>query len=140
MLWGGGRLPDVGVAIGGIPPVDPPLARRKQLPTAGAFMAQGALVLRKDALHLKEHLFGGACPQALLDKDHLTPLSSQLVDQDDLIGITAGETVRGRDQHTLEGTFSRKIAQPLEGGPIQACTTDAVIDEEVARQDLIAPR
>src|SRR2546426_6779646 len=84
MLRSGGRLPDVGVAIGGIPPVDPPLARRKQLPATGAFMDQGALVLRKDALHLEEHLFCGACPQALLYEDHLTPLSSQLVDQDDL--------------------------------------------------------
>jgi hypothetical protein len=79
-------------------------------------------------------------PQALLDEEHLTPLSRQLVDQDDLIGITAGETVRGRNQHDLEGAFSGEIAQPLEGGPIQACATDAIIDEEVARQDLIAPR
>src|SRR5207244_8350532 len=97
-------------------PVAPPSARGAQLPAAGAFMDQGALVLRKDALHLEEHLFCGACPQALLYENHLTPLSSPLVDQDDLRGITAGETVRGRDQHDLEGAFSREIAQPLRAG------------------------
>jgi hypothetical protein len=86
------------------------LARRKQLPAAGAFMDQGALVFCKDALHLEEHLFCGACPQALLDEDHLTPLARQFIDQNDLISITAGETVRGRDEHDLEGTFSREIA------------------------------
>jgi hypothetical protein len=86
------------------------LARRKQLPAAGAFMDQGALVLCKDALHLEEHLFCGACPQALLDEDHLTPVSSQFIDQNDLIGITARATVWGRDQHDLEGAFRGVIA------------------------------
>src|SRR6266850_5364143 len=106
MLRGGGRLPDVRVAIGRIPPVDPALARRKQLPAAGAFVDQGALILRKDALHLEEHLFCWACPQALMYEDLLTPIPSQLLDQDDLVGIPAGETVRCRDQHDLKGAFS----------------------------------
>jgi len=138
MLRSGCRLVDVGIPIGRIPPVDPALAGRKQLPAAGAFVDQGALILRKDALHLEEHLFFGACAQALMHEDDLTPPSGQLLDQNDLIGIAAGEAVRGRDQHDLKGAFGREIAQPLEGGPIQARPTDPVIDEDVARQDLIA--
>src|SRR5437660_5809925 len=44
VLGGGRRLVDVGVPIGWIPPVDPALAGRKELPAAGAFVDQGALV------------------------------------------------------------------------------------------------
>jgi hypothetical protein len=86
------------------------LASRKQLPTAGAFMDQGALVLRKDALHLEEHLFCGTGPQTLMHEDNLTPTPGQLFDQDHLIRITAGEPVRGRDQHDLKGAFGCEIA------------------------------
>src|SRR2546428_1868447 len=80
MLWRGGRLVHVGVAIGWIAPVDPALAGRKQLPAAGALVDQGAFILRKDALHLEEHLFFGARPQALMHEDDLTARPGQLFD------------------------------------------------------------
>jgi len=73
-----------------------------------------------------------------MHEDHLTPIPSQLLDQDDLVGIPAGETVRCRDQHDLKGAFSGEIASPLQGRPIQARPTDSVINEDVARQDVIA--
>ena len=39
----------------------PALAGRKELPAASAFVDQGPLVFRKDALHLEQHLFFRAC-------------------------------------------------------------------------------
>jgi hypothetical protein len=110
MLRSSCRLMDIGIPIGRIPPVDPPLAGGKELPASGAFVDQSALVLRKDPLHLEEHLFCGARAQALMHEDDLTPTSGQLFDQYDLIGIAAGEAVRGRDQHDLKGAFGREIA------------------------------
>src|SRR5262245_13330979 len=54
MLRGCRGFPDVRVVIGGIPPVDPPLPRRKQAATARSFLNQCPLVLGKDALHLEQ--------------------------------------------------------------------------------------
>src|SRR5262245_4015730 len=110
MLRGGGRLPEVRVAIRRIPPVDPALASRKQLPSAGAFMDQGALVLRKKALHLEEHLFCGACPQTLMLEEDLTPPTSQISYQYHLIDITAGRPLRGLNHHDLIGAVGGEIA------------------------------
>jgi hypothetical protein len=80
VLWRRDRLVDIGVAIGRIAPVDPALAGRKELPAAGAFVDQGPLVLRKDALHLEEHLFFGARPQVLMHEDDLTSTAGQFLD------------------------------------------------------------
>src|SRR5262249_20675603 len=73
VLWRRGRLVDIRVAIGRIPPVDPALAGGKELPAAGAFVDQGPLVLRKDPLHLEQHLFFRACAPALMHEDDLAP-------------------------------------------------------------------
>jgi len=69
-----------------------------------------------------------------MPEDDLTPTPSQLFDQDHLISITAGEPVRGRDQHDLQGAFGGEIASPLQGWSIQARPTDAVINEHVPRE------
>ena len=42
------------------------------------------------------------------------------------------------DEHDVKGAFGREIAQPLQGGPIETRATAPVINEEVAREDLIA--
>ena len=131
---GGGCLPHVRVALGRMPPVDAALARRNQLPPAGAFMDQGARVRRTDALPLEAHLCGGACPQTLMHEDDPTPTPGPLFAQDHLIRITAGEPVRGRDQHDRKGACSGELASPLQGWSIQACPTDAVIPAHVPRE------
>jgi hypothetical protein len=44
-----------------------------------------------------------------MPEDELTPTPGQLFAQDHLLRITAGEPVRGRDQHDLNGAFGGEI-------------------------------
>src|SRR5262249_57580023 len=80
VLWGRRRLADICVAIGRIPPIDAALARRKQAPTPGAFLDQGALIFGEDPLHLEEYLFCRTRAETLVCKDHFTPTPRELLD------------------------------------------------------------
>jgi hypothetical protein len=100
----------VTVFRGWIPPVHAALARRKQPPAPGAFLDQGALIFGENLLHLEEHLFCRTRAQALVRKDDFTPTPGKLLDQDDLIGIAAGQAIRGCNQNDLKRPFRGQIA------------------------------
>jgi hypothetical protein len=109
MLGGRQGFPDVAIAIGRIPPVDTPLAGRKQASTSGAFLNQGAFVLGKDALHLHQHLFFRTGAQGRLDKNHLAATATEFFDQEHLISIAAGEAIGHSDEEDLKGAFCHEI-------------------------------
>jgi hypothetical protein len=120
MLRGGHGFPNVRVAIGRIAPVDAALAGRKQTPTSGAFLNQGAFVLREHALHLYQHLFFWTAPQGMLDKDNLTATAAEFLDQEHLVGITPRQAIWHCDEEDLKGAFCYEIAQAVKRRAIQA--------------------
>jgi hypothetical protein len=72
MLRGRRGLADIPLAIRGVAPVDPPVARRKELPTPRAVLHERPLVLGKPSLDLPQHLLLGTVAEGVMDKDDLT--------------------------------------------------------------------
>ena len=109
VLWGRWGLADIRVAIGRIPPVHAPLAGGKEPAAARPLLDQRPFILRKDPLHLEQHLFLRACAEGLMHEDNLAPVPDELLHQHHLIRITAREAVRHRDQNDLKRAFRRQI-------------------------------
>jgi len=109
VLWSRWGLTDIRVAIGRIPPVHASLTGGKEPPTACPLLDQRPFILRKDPLHLEQHLFFRARPEGLMHEDDLAPVSDELLHQHHLIGIPACEAVRRRDQNDLKRSFFRQI-------------------------------
>jgi hypothetical protein len=99
---------------------------------------QRPLILGKDALHLEQHLFFRTGPKAVLHKDHLAAAAGELLDQEHLIGIAAGEAIGYRHQQHLKGAFCGQIAQAVERGAIEARPTDSFINKDARRRNVIA--
>jgi hypothetical protein len=53
--------------------------------------------------------------------------------QEDLIGVSSTEPIRGIDQHGVELAFSRQVAHALEAGTDQARATIAFVFESECR-------
>jgi len=138
MLRRGQGFPDVGVSIGGIPPVDTPLTRGKQAASSGALLNERAFVLGKDALHLQQHLFFWTGAQVMLDKDDCAATAAEFFDQEYLIGITPREAIRYGNEEDLEGAFRHEITQAVKRRAIKTRATDAFINKDARGRNVIA--
>src|SRR5712692_6281621 len=97
MLWGRRRLADRRRARRRVPPVDPPLARGKELPTPRAVLHQRPLILRKNPLDVQQHLLLGTVAEGVRDKDDLTAAARELLQQHHVIGIAPRQPIRAPD-------------------------------------------
>jgi hypothetical protein len=72
-----------------------------QLAPAGAFGDLGPLVFGDHALELHQQglLRGGGL--GAVDEDHLGAVLGEFLDQEHLVGVGAGQPVRGQAQHPL---------------------------------------
>src|SRR5260370_42504393 len=71
------------------------------------------LVFRDHTLELEQQLIFSCCRPWGADKQGLDTCTSQLLDQQDLIGISSTEPIGCRDQHGVELAFGRQVAHPL---------------------------
>jgi hypothetical protein len=99
---------------------------------------QRPLVLGKDAWHLEQHPFFRTGPQAVLHKDHRAAAAGELLDQEHLRGIAAGEAIGHRHQQHLQGACCGQIPQAVERGAIEARPTDTFINKHARRRNVIA--
>jgi hypothetical protein len=95
-----------------------------------AFGDLAALVLGNDALHLGEQpglrvVGEGGC----VAEQHPNPELGELVEDETLVGVGAGQPVRGQAPHGLEGAGFGLIAQQVQAGPGQPGAGLAVVAE-----------
>jgi len=109
MLRGRGRFTDIRRAIRRVAPVDPPLARGKELPPPGAVLHERSLVLRTHSLDVPQHLLLRTVAEGVMDKDDLTSTARAFLQEHHLLGIPPREPVRAPDQHRLTHPFGRQI-------------------------------
>ena len=66
----------------------------------------------------------------------------EFLKQEHLVDVVARQTVGRGDQHDIEHVRGHAIAQPLQPGPLQGGTTEAIIAERVVRSDhpILLPR
>ena len=127
---GGRGAGDAPVAVGGLPGDDLSGAGAEQLAAPVPFGDLRLLVLGDHALHLGEQrglrVIGGQVGG--VGEPHRDPEAGQLVQDEDLIGVGAGEPVRGQAPHQLEQAGLGGVAQRVEAGPVQPRAGLAVVD------------
>src|SRR5262245_32886333 len=109
-----------------------------QAPPAKALLDQCPFVLGHCSLDLQEQLIIRIVREGVLQKDHFTADAAELFEQQDLVGILAGEPVGTPDGHQGKGPLVRRVAQPVERGTIQASSTPSLITVNVVRVYLMA--
>ena len=87
------------------------------------------LVFRDHALELEQQLIFSCCRSWRADKQGLDTSPSQLLDQQDLIGISSTEPIGCIDQNGVELAFGRQVANPLEARTDQTGATIAFVFE-----------
>src|SRR5665811_2212876 len=84
------------------------------LAAAGAFQDLGAFILGDHALELHQQRVLGAVTAWPFDEHHLGAGLGELLDQQRLVGILAGQPVRGVHQQHVHWHLADQVAQPLQ--------------------------
>ena len=118
------------VAVGGAPGQHLPGAGAEQLPAPVPLGDLRPLVLGDHALDLGEQLgLRVVVDRWGVGEPHADPVAGQLVEHDDLVGVDAGEPVRGQAPHPLDQPGLRGVAQRVQPGPVQPGPGVAVVAE-----------
>jgi len=105
--------------------------------SAGALQDLGALVLSDDTLDLKQEIvLGGAANWAIEDDLHAGP--AQLLTQQHLMGIAAGEAVRRLHINARQLSCRSGIPQALQSRAKQDGSAVALVDIDVRGLNLMA--
>jgi hypothetical protein len=109
-----------------------------QPPAAKALLEQRAFVLRHRPLDLQEQLIVGIIREGMLQKDHFTAHAAELFEQQDLVGILAGEPVGTPNGYQGKGSLVSRITEAVEGWAVQTGPTPPLITIDVVRVHLMA--
>ena len=89
----------------------------------------GALVLGDHALDLPEQVLFGAAARRIAQEDDLDAAMGEFLQYQDLIGISARESVRVEDVEAIDGAGGDLVAKSLEARADQGVTAEAVVQE-----------
>jgi hypothetical protein len=118
------------VTVGGAPGQHLPCAGAEQLPASVPLGDLRPLVLSDHALALGEQLGLRVVVERWgVGEVHADAVAAQLVEDDDLVGIDAGEPVRGQTPHPLDQPGLRGVAQRVQPWSVQPGPGVAVIAE-----------
>jgi len=127
------------VAVGGFPRDDLPGPGPPQLAPAVALGDLGPLVLGDDALHLGEQAgLGVVFEGGGIGEEHGHAMAGELVENDDLVGVDPGQTVRRQAPHRIEQAGFGGVAQSIEAGTVESGAGVAVVEE--LRHQLVSLR
>ena len=98
----------------------------------------GPLVFGDHALNLEQKIVLRGATDRVVQKDNLRTRAAKLIDQEHLMGVTAGEPIRGMDINAIDLAASNCISQPLQRRAKQDCTTVAFIHVVMIRLKLKA--
>ena len=93
----------------------------------------GPLVLGDDALDLKQQVVLRGAADRVVEEDHVGPGPPELLDQQDLVGIAAGQPVRRHDVDALDRSSGDRVAQALQRRAHQERAAVALVDIGVVR-------
>jgi hypothetical protein len=96
-----------------------------------AFQDLGALVFGHHALHLKQQIVLWRQADCPVEKDDLHPEALELIDHQDLIGITAGQAIGGMDVDPIDGPGGHPIPQTFESRTDEGGAAVALINKTV---------
>ncbi|CAA9266379.1 MAG: hypothetical protein AVDCRST_MAG27-2839 [uncultured Craurococcus sp.] len=131
-------LGHVAVAVGRAPADEVALARLLQLATPEPLAQQRPLVLGDGALDLQQELVAGGVGERVVEEDDLAALAAELLQQQHLVGVLAGEAVRAEHGDDVDGRVLDRVAQAVEPRAVQAGAAVALIGEDVLGQQLMA--
>src|SRR5262249_51466145 len=93
----------------------------------------GALVLGDHALDLDQEVPRRIIAVGVAQEDDLDAAAGGRLEDQDLIGIFAGEPIRVLDVEAVEGPGGGLVAEPLQGRAEEQGPADAVVDEPQLR-------
>lgn len=126
----GRASPDAPVAVGRLPGGDLARAGTEQLAAPVSLGDLRLLVLRDDTLHLgQQHGLRVVCGQVGgVGETHLDAEAGQLVKDQHLVGVGAGQAVGGQAPHHLEQASLGGVAQAVQPGAVKTPAGVPVVD------------
>jgi len=97
-----------------------------------------SLVLGGHALQLQQQGVLRRLADRAVEEHHLGPGARELLDQDRLVRVRAGQAVGRVHVDQIDGRHRREVAQALQGRPDQARAALAVVEEVQLGLDLVA--
>src|SRR5215471_13160370 len=123
-------LPHVAIAVrSAAEHIDRSLLGAMAFPAPRALGDLGAFIFGDHPLELYQQLVFRSARRGGLQEDRFDTAAGQLLDQQHLIGILAGQAVRTVDESRFDLTGGRQIAQSLQPRPLPNGTRVAVIQE-----------
>ena len=124
-------LPKITVAIRGAAH-DADLARSRAVPfpPPRPFEDLGAFVLGDHALKLHQQLILGGGARRSIEEARLDPVTSELFDQQHLVGVFAAQPIRAVNQHDLDVAAGRQVTDPLQSRSFERRSAIPVVFED----------
>src|SRR3954453_9559108 len=98
----------------------------------------GPLVFGKHALELQQQAVLRRVSDRAIEEDDLCTGAGELLEQEDLMRVAAGEAVWGVDVDNIDRRQGHEVTQSLQGRSDQTGAAVAVVDEQHVLADLIA--
>jgi hypothetical protein len=95
------------------------------------FGQHGTLILGNGSLNLQQQLIIRVVGDGMVQEDHLASDAAELLQQQDLIGVFAGQTVRAEHRNYVDGGITDRIAQPIQTGPVQTGSAVTLVSEDM---------
>ena len=105
------------------------------LTTTRALQDLRPLILGDHALELNQQLILGARTLGRLHKQRFHPLTRELLDQQDLVGVFAAQSIRRIDERRLNLTLCHEIPNPLKTRALEARAAIAFVFEDPFPRD-----
>ena len=119
------------VAVRGVHADELPGAGFLQLAAAEPLTQQCPLVLGDRPLDLQQELVAGVIGDGAVEERDGAAGAAELLQEQDLVGVLAGQAVGGEDAEDLDLAVAHAIAQGVEAGPVEAGAAAALVPEHV---------
>jgi hypothetical protein len=67
----------------------------------------------------------------VLQEHHFAAGATELLQEQDLVGVFAGQTIRCQHRHLLDGAVAHGVAQRVKAGPVEPAAAVAFVAEDV---------
>src|SRR5215210_768098 len=116
------------------------VARLLQLATAEALAENGPLVFGDGALDLQQELVIRVVRDRVLQEHDLNACAAELFQEQDLVGVFAGEAIGGQHGDDSDGTVAHGVPERVEAGPVEPAAAVALVAEDEVVADLVPSR
>lgn len=102
-----------------------------ELATSEPFSEHGPLILGDRSLNLQQELIVGIIGNRMKEEGNLAPSPPEPFEQKHLIGIFSSQTVRAVHCDKVDLGIPNRIAETIEGGPIETGSAVSFVAEDV---------